>query len=991
VVQSWAQESRLEAWQQAFLDELKQHYNRRSVAALPGIEHYAAGLSGLSPELLLKILDRRLVLRPYRGSMVDPVAVLMGGSSNSLDRARLMAALLADKGRQVRIVYAPSGKTSIAYPVTTPPSLQTAPVGSLADIERHVQRNAPGLFRRLCPSAQACADWPAQEIYADKVYWAQINTGSGWQDLVPADTHLSPAAMVSTRVLSEEELQQLRWMIDISVSNSYGNRPPVTVLKVKLPAAQMHAQPITYDNLLQTESDKFLPALSFGDEVLRTGQAFSSTRDSEPLHHQTLHIALTGPGEQWRHSRLLAKPVPQAGNLQMVVRARITIATGPDWTEATEYLQTRTLDRLANLLYAPHEEREDSPINLTSFRALSLLSLSRRFSGHVGLVGPTVYSYQGRPAVIIERLYPSFSGEDVGLFSSFDLLDMGNSVYCSNCSQQQRRQAAVEQGLLDGYLEDAVMVGEVGMTSHRLTLQLLKSGKRLSSQLPRVALWADSYNNNPAGYRLATVDSLTTGWRLDPGPQLTPLLGPGTGGASSQVMAQSAGRGGRVLPGAPGIYNPFSQGVSGFVMASIRHASTKCGATDIGGSIILALAGAPMTAPLLSGIVGHMCRTAEAYNKAASALNCLEFMGNDCSAEKHARDLEKMLGGLGRELGIDLALAQAMDIAFGMVIDGAVAPAIRNWWKKWRNQTPRSRARARGEDIGPDGSRTRIEEPESGRLPDPEDTGGGRVRDPEDAGGGRVQEPEEFDPGHPRRAEEGDDAGGGRVQEPEEFDPGHPRTGKEGEESAGGRADEPEFDVDKWERDRNLDRARMQAERAEKLRDTRQRRHEAPPFRGPDNGTMDSRRLVDGDSERLGGRRYDDDGAPLDVGGQTEGLMGRYRPIQDHVYEGNINKYAQDMIEGKFDWQTVKPEDRITLGKSQENRNVVVHGHHRFVGAHIAAEATGRPVMAGAPGRGEPIIPDHGFAPRKDPVEGMQAYPNFSIQVREGFRPSDTQ
>jgi hypothetical protein len=783
------QRPQLEDWQKSFLEEVERHYKSRNRAREPVFEDYARPLKGFSPEALLKVVEQRVVLHPYRGSMADPKAVLMGGSGNSLDRARLLAALLEYSGHTARIVQ--SSTTRVTYPATTPPSLATVSPNVLIDLEKLVQREGPKLYRRLCQSQQACVDWPQQPRAKTQAFWVQVNGPQGWRDLVPADTRADDQARSAATTLSADQLKGLSWSVRIEVSNTYGNGSPKRILRVEMPAARLHARAITFDNLPQTSG--FMPVLSIDGGAPHSGEFFTLAGSGGALSYQQLAVEIRGPGISRRHTRLLATPNPQVPGLEMVTRARITISTGPLWTGYSEYLQTRTMDRLANMLYAPDEERDPSPTNFNSFRALSFLSLSRRFAGQVGQAGRQSHVYQGSPTVIVERLTASGEAGHQVLLSNFDLMDMGNAVYCDDCSLDQRRQAAVEQGLVDGYLEDAMLRSYQGTSSHHLSAGLIRSGSRLSNRAPRGAVWQDTYNRKNAGYRLGTVEQQLVGWRLSPGPQITPLLESGAGGAGGQVMASvapssgaRAGTSGAMPSGGGRIYNPFSGGVSGFVTNMIRHATTKCGASDIGGSIILALAGAPMTAPLLSGIVGHMCRTAEAYNKAAMALNCLEFMGNDCSAEQHASDLEKMLRGLGRELGIDLALAQAMDILFGMAIDGVIAPAVRNWIKKWRGKTPRQKARAKGMDIDADGNLVPIKKgPRPGRLPDtggpgtstgagrtPDGDGGsggagGRGPDEANGGGSGGRGPDEANGGAGGRSQDngGSAGGGGRSQD----------------------------------------------------------------------------------------------------------------------------------------------------------------------------------------------------------------------------------
>jgi hypothetical protein len=92
---------------------------------------------------------------------------------------------------------------------------------------------------------------------------------------------------------------------------------------------------------------------------------------------------------------------------------------------------------------------------------------------------------------------------------------------------------------------------------------------------------------------------------------------------------------------------------------------------------------------------------------------------------------------------------------------------------------------------------------------------------------------------------------------------------------------------------------------------------------------------------------------PGEAGQQQLGkLMGGFESTQKKVFVDSINKYADDMIAGRFDWKRIPDGERIVL-----DGNRIVHGHHRFVSAKIAADVTGRPLM-GAPNA---IIPKEGF------------------------------
>ena len=177
------------------------------------------------------------------------------------------------------------------------------------------------------------------------------------------------------------------------------------------------------------------------------------------------------------------------------------------------------------------------------------------------------------------------------------------------------------------------------------------------------------------------------------------------------------------------------------------------------------------------------------------------------------------------------------------------------------------------------------------------------------------------------------------------------------------RAEEFNLDAERikeWGIKRNKQRAIEAEEKEKRHAELMARRAAAERFKPPEEGRLandDVGYLVAGDTLRLAD------------------MMSRYRAVQPVVFEGNINKYAQDMINKDFDWSKVRKDDRIVL---DPDGKTVKHGHHRFIAAHLAAEATGRRVMDG-PGA---IIPREGFGPR-DKAFGSLGH--FKIKVSEGF------
>ncbi len=86
---------------------------------------------------------------------------------------------------------------------------------------------------------------------------------------------------------------------------------------------------------------------------------------------------------------------------------------------------------------------------------------------------------------------------------------------------------------------------------------------------------------------------------------------------------------------------------------------------------------------------------------------------------------------------------------------------------------------------------------------------------------------------------------------------------------------------------------------------------------------------------------------------QLARLMDGYTAPQNKVFVDSVNRYAQQIIEGTFDWSRIPDAERIVL-----DGNAVLSGNHRFIAAKLAAQTTGRPLM----GTANAIIPSQGFA-----------------------------
>lgn len=293
----------LEVWQSEFLDHLKGVYQAGRPSTPLRFSDYAIDLQLSTPEQLRQTVNKRVTVYPYRGSMAEPAAVLMGGKGNGLDRARLLLALLENAGHEGRIMHttAKPGYAEVTYLSRNPAPLYPIAPDMLASIEWQVQSLSPKAWQRVCGKAVRCDDWFAQAKEGkneQQVYWVQVSANGAWQNLVPADTRMSDEALNAGMALTDAALKAQRWNIRITVSNQLdGVADPQIVLDIARPAGAIHGLPISYDNVPNSGSKGFVPTLQIGDGTPLTGTPFEVAGIAAVISRQLLTITVTGPSE----------------------------------------------------------------------------------------------------------------------------------------------------------------------------------------------------------------------------------------------------------------------------------------------------------------------------------------------------------------------------------------------------------------------------------------------------------------------------------------------------------------------------------------------------------------------------------------------------------------------------------------------------------------------------------------------------------------------
>jgi hypothetical protein len=210
---------------------------------------YVVQRIGTDPDTLLDWVREHTSWIPYRGALRGPVGVLMDRQGNSLDRAMLLAALLAEAGHAARLARADlpaqraaellpdlvAGRSTKTLDELASIGTSSPPVGDIATryalegpaIERVLQGYETGTARllaelggrvpdqatRLLASISApdpAAEWLSRRDSALAAlrdhWWVQVQRGESWVDLDPLEASASGTSFAARETVGTPEL-----------------------------------------------------------------------------------------------------------------------------------------------------------------------------------------------------------------------------------------------------------------------------------------------------------------------------------------------------------------------------------------------------------------------------------------------------------------------------------------------------------------------------------------------------------------------------------------------------------------------------------------------------------------------------------------------------------------------------------------------------------------------------------------------------------------
>jgi hypothetical protein len=230
-------------------------------------------------------------LVPYRGSLRGAVGVLMDRVGNSLDRALLLAALLARVGLEVRLANAqldPTAVDALAAAWSTrprpavpgaafapaalepiaaafgldPKGVATASAAAEAARAALAKRTATRIAQQIATLSAVIPPAPAGDADADRTaaladhWWVQVHDGEAWSDLDPSRPDASPGepvATVASETIAVDDLgDDRRHTLTIRVVGEVWHGPTreqVTLVEHTFAPSQFYGQRVTITNV----------------------------------------------------------------------------------------------------------------------------------------------------------------------------------------------------------------------------------------------------------------------------------------------------------------------------------------------------------------------------------------------------------------------------------------------------------------------------------------------------------------------------------------------------------------------------------------------------------------------------------------------------------------------------------------------------------------------------------------------------------------------
>ena len=271
-----------------------------------------------------------------------------------------------------------------------------------------------------------------------------------------------------------------------------------------------------------------------------------------------------------------------------------------------------------------------------------MLDVSHRAAG-LGNAGRELLAFQGRPALAMEHDFIEVDGNALERRHSLDLIDPGHSLYASGAGATKDLliQAAIEQSVVDAWLEERVTSGKKVITSRSAVHDLLASTTAFNINKPPATLGTDKYGTSSPVYLLgAIIGGKAAGWRFNPGPQMVPVLWNYTGGAESADTP-------------------------------VKRVEKLCNAIPTAMWFVPTEAFPPKF--LMGGLVKYDCALAQAY---VAAANKIDLIAQQISGDKPANagpsdtDLQKMINELGPDLVKNILLNALGQTASGLAVEG---------------------------------------------------------------------------------------------------------------------------------------------------------------------------------------------------------------------------------------------------------------------------------------------------------------------------------
>jgi hypothetical protein len=616
-----------------------------------GAADYARAFND-DPERAMQEIQKRITLVPYEGSLANPPLLFEGGLANSLDRARVLETILKSAGIEARIVSAEQdGKGAFAtYPATTPVKLPAGNLEILEALRQETQELSPAILAKLQKNGGG-GSWATSLIGARmerRLYWVQYQRSEKWVDLVPEDSTITEGKRLSAQVLSPDALSRLVWQVKLTVTNSFaGNAAQQDILSFSAPAPDLNGAALTIFNQPDDSQKLFIPCLFYGDKKI-TGASFSLNEGKQELEHQLLRLDVEGPYETRHFERTLIGPKGPANNserlLEIATLARITVVTTSLSDEQFKRSVVPNLIQSAKLVFGKVELAQNAPsANFVSVAAIAVLDGSHRIAGHIGAAAEQVLAFQGRPAVAMERDFVDVSYDALRRVHSFDIIDPGHSLYGPNAAKNTLIQAAIEQSVVDAWLEDRVTMGKNVLTSRGAVRELVTSQASLNIVKLPATIGGDKYGASLPAYRLAaTSQTKAAGWRFDPGPQVVPVLWNYTGGTEA----------------------------GGTSMARVK---ALCEALPL--SMVFVPAEVFPQKFLVTGLVKYDCNLAKAYEKTAHIIGGIgQLISGEAqpNPDLSSDDLKKMIDELGPDLVTNILLGALGQSAAGLAVHAAL-------------------------------------------------------------------------------------------------------------------------------------------------------------------------------------------------------------------------------------------------------------------------------------------------------------------------------